>query len=155
MQSVNQFGMNTEKGVVAMKMETGTFSVQIDATEAAELVPGQAVKLVDSAGGIPKVVKVAADTDEVFGFINYNKRQAKFKAGDVCEISGMRGNVMWMQAASAVARGAKVMVVVAGNKVDDAAAGAKTIIGWAFDKATAADQLIRVVIDLPGDKTAP
>jgi hypothetical protein len=146
----NQFAQTVVQGMIALDKSVGTISVQIDASSGGGLVPGQAVKMVDSAGGIPKVVECAATTDDVFGFINYDMRRAMFGVGDKVEISSMHGNIMWMTASAAIARNAKVMLVIAGSKVVTAGTTGNVIIGRALDKAAANGDLIRVIIDLPG-----
>jgi hypothetical protein len=54
-------------------------------------------------------------------------------------------DVMYMEASAAIARGAPVMPVVTGSKVATATVG-KTVIGFAFDKASADGSLIRVYL---------
>lgn len=148
-QNQNQFGQTVVQGKLDITPNPSTVSAQIDVSELGTLVPGQSVKMVDSAGGVPKVIACAADSDDVWGLLNYDLKQASFVAGDRVEVSAMRGNVMYMTSSAAIARNAKVMVVISGAKVATRAGGG-VCIGRAYDKATAADQLIRVVIDLPG-----
>lgn len=147
--ALNQFGMNAVKGQVELRSGQPTLSVQIDSSEAGTLVPSQAVKVVDSAGGIPKVIACADDADDVFGFIVYDLKKSSFVAGDRCEIVCMRNGVMFMEASAAVARNAEVSVVIASQKVKTAVSTDR-IVGRALDKATADGQLIRVIVDLPG-----
>lgn len=146
--SQNQFAMTVIQGVCTLQLQPNTISCEIDSTSAGSLVPGQAVTMVDSSNGIPKVVEAAANTDDIFGFINYNQKNATFSAYDKVEVSIFRGNVMWMTVSAAVARWAKLMIVVSGSKVATATVG-KTVIGRALDKASANNDLIRVFIDLP------
>lgn len=143
----NQFNQSAEKGYLDLRFNPSVISCQIDATEAGSLLPGQAVTLVDSAGGIPKVIAATADTDNIFGFIVSDLKSKSFKAEDRCEIVFHRGSIMYMQSSAAIARGAKVMPVITGQKVATATAG-KTAVGIAIDKATGADQIIRVLVDL-------
>lgn len=148
-QTMNQFNQAPVQGMLDLRFNPNTISCAIDVSSAGSLVPGTAVKVVDNAGGVPKVVECAADTDDVFGFINYNIKNAKFNAYDAVEISAFRDNVMYMTAGAAIARNAKVEIVVASVKVITATSG-KTIVGRAYDKAAADGDIIRVVIDLPG-----
>ncbi len=145
----NQFTEQIIQGVVTQALNTNTISCAVYASETTPLIAGQAVKIVDSAGGVPKVTAVTADTDDVFGFVNYNQKNIDFAAGEAVEISFFRGNIMWMTSSAAIARNAKVMVVVTGTKVATRASTG-ICVGRAIDKATAGDQLIRVLIDLPG-----
>lgn len=145
----NQFGQSPVKGMLDLRFNTGIIACEIDTSETGELVAGQAVTIVDSAGGVPKVVAATADTDEVFGFIVYNIKNQKFVAGDAVEIAALFSqNVMYMEASAAIARGAKTMIVVSGSKVATATAG-KPISGYALDKAATSGDLIRVVIICP------
>ena len=148
-QNINQFAQGPQKGEVDLRLGGSVVACQVDVTSAGGLVPGQAVKMVDSLGGVPKVVECAADSDDVFGFIAYNIKNKFFAALDYVEVAAMRNSVMYMESSAAVARFAKVMIVLAGSKVATATTG-KTIVGRAYDKATASGALIRVVIDLPG-----
>ena len=145
-QLINQFEMGKEKGQLDLRFNGNTFSCRADSV----LVPGQAVKLVDVAGGIPNVTAITADTDEVFGFATKSTRRDAIAIGDVIEIS-CTSNVMYMEAGAAVAVGALVMPVVAGSKVITAAGGTKSVIGVALDKAAADTDLIRVYIKTLGE----
>lgn len=148
-QQLNQFRLAPIQGEMDIGPQPSTISCQVDSGQATALVAGQAVTMVDSAGGVPKVIAAAANDSDVFGFVNYNIKDQSFSALDKVEISFFRGNVMYMTASAAIARNAKVMIVVSGSKIATATTG-KTIIGRALDKAAADGDLIRVVIDLPG-----
>lgn len=147
--NLNQFGMNTVKGQVDLRSGQPTLSCQVGSAEAGTLVPGQAVKMVDSLGGVPKVIAVAADTDDIFGFIAYDQKSSSFVANDRLEIVQGRGGFIYLEAGAALARNAEVQYVVAGAKVITAVS-TKRIAGRAMDKATAAGQIIRIAVDLPG-----
>ena len=149
MQVQNQFAQAPVQGMPDLKFDPSTISVEIDGSSAGGLVAGQAVTLVDSADGVPKVVEAAADTDDVFGFLQYDIKSKTYEPYDKAEISFFRGNVMYMTASAAIARGAKVAIVVSGSKIVTASTGQR-IVGRALDKAAADGDLIRVIIDLPG-----
>lgn len=148
--SPNQFAQSEYLGVIDMRFPYNSVSVQIDASQATALYAGSAVKMVDSAGGVPKVVGCAADTDEVLGFINFDIKTVQFLAGAQAEIS-MGGNVMYLYSTGAIARGAKVVLTLTTNGGVGAATGstAKRVVGWAYDKAAAAGELIRVFLKTP------
>jgi len=149
MVSQNQFEMAPIQGQLTLQLNTNTIPCQVDTTVVAPLVPGQPVKVVDSAGGQPKVIGAALDTDDIFGFVNYSIKDSAFPALAQLEISAFQDNVMYMTAGAAIARNASVEVVIASKKVVTAASG-KRIVGRALDKALADGDLIRVVIMLPG-----
>lgn len=149
--NINQFALQAIKGQMDLGFETEIVSAQIDTSEAGTLVAGQAVKLVDSLGGVPKVIAVAANTDAVYGIIVMNIKNASFKALDSVEIATFKNACMYMEASAAIARGANVSVVVSGSKVHTpAGASGEIIIGQAYDKAVNAGDIIRVIINLPG-----
>lgn len=145
----NQFEQSTVLGQVALSVPQGTKAAQIDSSESGTLVAGQAVKVVDSAGGVPKVVACSADSDQVFGFINYDVKSQGFVAGQLCEIS-QAGNCIWLQATGAIARGAQVTLdtTMVGGVAQLVGSSGDRIVGYAYDKASVG-QLIRVVLNVP------
>ena len=153
-QQLNQFVQAPIVGMLDMKFNWNTKSAEIDASQVGSLAQGQAVKIVDSAGGIPKVVGCTADTDEVFGFINYDIKSQLFVAGDRVEIS-QKGNVMFLVATAAVARGAQVVLDTAGGVYPAALGSGKCLVGFALDKATAPGDIIRVELSVPSFAVAP
>lgn len=148
-QSQNQFAQAMYLGVLDQLYSYNTKAAMIDVSQTGLTYPGAAVKLVDSAGGPPKVIKCTAVTDVVFGFVNYNIKNPGFVAGQPAEIS-QAGNVMYLYATAAIARGAKLMLDLSTNGgVITASGSGATIVGWAYDKATAVGQLIRVQLAVP------
>lgn len=152
--NINQFAQTPVKGQLDLSVGVkSVISCQVDASSAGGLVNGQAVKLVDVKGGIPNIVECALPSDDVFGFIVYDIKDKAFAAGDKVEIAFARGSVMYMQASAAIVPYAKVAAQITGQKVITATTG-DMIVGYAIDKAAAADELIRVMIDLPGSISA-
>lgn len=146
--SPNQFAQSTYIGMVDLRFDGDTVSCQVASTQATALYPGQAVKMVDSADGVPKIVASAAASDETLGFINFDIKSVTFPAGSDCEIS-LSGNVMYLYSTAAIARGAQVMIDVSTVGGVKTATGGGKYVGWAYDKATAAGQLIRIFIKTP------
>lgn len=148
--SQNQFQLTTILGKVDLQYDVNTVSVQIDVSQVAALYAGSAVKMVDSATGVPKVIGCAANSDEVLGFINYDVKNVAYLPGNMAEIS-LSGNVMYLYATAAIARGAQVTLDLTspgavGPLVSSSGAD---IVGWAYDKAPAAGALIRVFLKTP------
>lgn len=144
--SPNQFRPSAIQGMLDLKFGGAVVSAQIDVSTAGGLVPGTAVKVVDSAGGVPKVVEIAADSDEVFGFIVYDQLHPTFDAYDPVEIALVNGGAcIFMTADAAIARNAVVCPVISGIEVKTSAGGGRDV-GRAYDKASAALQLIRVLL---------
>ena len=140
----NQFNLSVVKGMLDQAHSFNTLSCKVKSDESNPLVSGQKVKIVDSANGVPEVTALEADTDKVFGVVNYNMKDASFKAGAHVEISAF-GNVIYLEASAAIARGADVMPVITGEKIATATEG-KSVIGYAYDKATADGDLVRVML---------
>lgn len=148
--SQNQFSQSPYIGVVDPIYAYNTLAVLIDSTQATALYAGAAVKFVDSAGGVPKVIACAASSDNCYGFINFNFKNVSYNAGDAAEIS-MKGNVIYLYSTGAIARGAQVQLDVTspgGVKTITGSSGAD-IVGFAIDKASAAGVLIRVELTSP------
>lgn len=148
--SQNQFQQLPTLGAVDLRFAFNSVSVQIDVSQATALWAGSAVKMVDSADGVPKVIGCTANTDVVLGFINFDIKNVSFVAGNYAEIS-MGGNVMYLYATTAIARSAQVTLDVTspgGVGVLVPSSGAE-IVGWAYDKATAPGQLIRIFVRTP------
>lgn len=147
----NQFDQSLMAGMVDQRYSYSTISVQFDTSEPATgILPGTAVKGVDSAGGVPKVLAVTADADDVIGFLNYDIRHAGFQRLDFAEIS-QDGNIIYLKGTGAIARNASVVLDVAGGGVK-AATGTTDdrIVGIAFDKFPAANAIGRVRVKVPG-----
>lgn len=141
----NQFAQIPVQGQVdLLGFGSNVISGQISANESATLVAGQAVKMEDTAGGVPKFVALAADTDIPFGFITYNVKNTSYVANDRVEIA-LFGSIMYMTAGAAIARGANIEIDVSETTVITAA-GTNPTCGFAYDKAAALGDLIRVYI---------
>lgn len=149
MLSTNQFAPTPVKGELDLKFNVNSVSAQVKSDEATALVPGQAVLMVDDSNGVPKITAATDDADDIFGFINFNIKDADFPAGAPVEVSAFRDNCMIMEASAAIARNAEVAIVVSGQKVRTAVSTDR-IIGRAYDKAEGDGDLIRVILDLPG-----
>jgi len=151
-QNINQFQITPTFGDLDLQGGGGSvFTAAADSSVVTALVAGQPVKIVDSAGGVPKVVALAANTDETLGFIKRNVKDQSYAAGELLELAG-RDSVIWLVSNAAIARGAKLEVVYNANSGAGAvitSAGTNPIIGRALDKATASGQLIRVLLDTP------
>lgn len=147
--SPNQFNETPTRGMLDQRLNFNTIAVQIATAETSILYPGSPVKMQDSAGGVPKVVACSADSDEVLGFINFDIKSRSFVAGDAAQLS-IKGNVMFLYATAAIARGAKVALDLANNGVKPiSGSGGEDVVGWAYDKAAAQGDLIRVYIETP------
>src|SRR6185437_11014410 len=105
--NINQFAQTTVQGDLDLQFDGSVITCQVDSSQATALVPGQAVKLTTTSGGVPKVVGLAGNTDASFGFVCYNLKDANYPAYANVEIAQF-GSAMWMTAGGAIARGASV-----------------------------------------------
>lgn len=149
-QSQNQFLQSPIVGQLDLRFNVETVSVEIDLTQATPLVAGSAVKIVDSIDGIPKVVGCAANSDACVGFLNFDVKSQSFNAGDRAEMSGA-GNVMYLVATGAISRFKQVTLdlTYVGGVAQAVTSSGNSIVGYAYDKATVAGQLIRVHLKTP------
>lgn len=144
--NINQFSQSAIQGMLDLKFGGAVVAAQVDTSSAGNLVPGQSVKVVDSSGGVPKVVECAADSDEVWGFLCYDQVQPDFDAFDMCMVALVNGGAcMFMTASAAIARNAVITPVISGVKVKTSAGGGRDS-GRAYDKAAADGDLIRVIL---------
>ena len=144
-QSLNQIRPTSEKGMLDLAINWNLFDCRIDPASVADLsnANGFAVKIVDVAGKSIIVDLATAATDDIFGFIPYEVKTNTYAAGDFLRVASLFG-VMKMEASAAIARGADLEILPAGNKVVTQSTG--TSIGRALDKAAADGDLIRVLI---------
>lgn len=142
--SLNQFGMLPVAGQPDLQYGGSVITCQVVSTQVDPLVPGQAVKLANVAGELPPVASLAANTEASFGVVLRNLKNINFPAQARVEI-GMASTVVWMTAGAAIARGAKVEFDTLTNKVITNA-GVNPVLGFALDKATANNQLVRIYI---------
>lgn len=155
----NQYAMAPYLGMLDLRFNGNTIAVRFDPTASGSLRAGQAV--VWTTGGSntngnsdPQVAPSTLAADLVCGFVNYNLKNAIFLPGDTLEIS-LGGNVMFLTAIGAIARGAQVNSLpsaVAGGTVG----GVKSAVSgspWAgvcLDQASNGN-LCRVLLQTPAN----
>jgi hypothetical protein len=142
----NQFSQSANKGSLDLSINPNVISGRVAQSQSTKLVSGQAVALANTLSKIPEFVAASA-TDNIWGFVCYSLMKNSFKAGDAITIAS-KGSYMYMEANGAIAQGAEVEIVADGQKITTAL-GTNSKIGFAFDKASALGDLIRVFIDTP------
>ena len=153
-QNQNQFSQAPVLGMLDLHFNPETISAIIDpAASGTTYVAGTAMMIVDAIGGVPRVTPITATTNEVFGYIVFDRKKAAYSAGDTIELS-QAGNVMYLYASGAISRGIQVTANITQGSIDpiNAHSGAD-IVGYAYDKATAAG-LIRVKLSCPSFQKA-
>ena len=144
--NVNQFAQAAIKGQLAKDIsKSGIVAGIVDGAA----YPGQVVKLGTGAYNKPVPVFTPASTsEEGFGVIIYNVRMSTLAANDQVEIAFCGGPVIWMESAAAITAGVTVEYANATNiTVQTYSSGKK--IGIALDGASAAGQLVRVILIKP------
>ena len=142
-QNQNQVGQGPIKGGLSAVPNPATLSVQITTASSNTFYGATAVKLISGTANTILVEKAAA-TDQIFGFVIVNPKKPSHTAGGKAEIA-LAGSVMEMESGAAISRGQMVEIVAATNTVI-AWAGTNTACGVALDTASAANQLLRVLI---------
>ena len=92
------------------------------------------------------VAAVCAVTDIPYGMVVYDVRKPAYAVGERFAIA-KTGDVVFCEAAGAVAVGAKVQFAVSGWKVDDSTTSTYAYVGKALTAASAAGDLIQVKLD--------
>lgn len=152
-QNMNQFTQTPVVGDIdlATTDRANVFTcrfIDASATAGTTLVPGEGVNLVDlgasDSAGPPIVDERAANTDAIFGINIYKTEKNAAESGDRVQIA-RAGSVIFMNAGAAIARGASVELVLAtpGNVITQSTG---TTLGLCLDKATAANDLVRILI---------
>lgn len=119
----NQFQLNPVRGLVDWSIaRRGIMTVQVSANQATALVAGMPV-ILDSAatGSMPQVIG-AGNSDAKAFYVVWNAKQDSFVAGDVIEVTGLFGPVIWLKADATIAMGATVEDVIADSAVQTLAA---------------------------------
>jgi hypothetical protein len=148
-ENINQFAMAPFLGMLDLKVgNTNVNAGQIDVTQSGLLYGGSSVNVVNNSNGIPTVIGSATDTDNVWGFIVYDIKSQSYGIGARCEIA-QAGSCIWLYATTAITRGTQVVLDLSSPGSVQAATGSDTVIGYAYDQATAYGQLIRVVLKTP------
>lgn len=154
MQNLNQFKQGQVVGTLDLSTNANpnamTCRFRYDDASADTLVPGEGVQLADLGANDfqgPPVVDERTDNtaDPIFGIKIYTTKKNSNAVGDIVQVA-LPGAVVNMNSGAAIARGAIVELVLAtpGNIITKAA---NIKVGIALDKATAADQPVRVLIE--------
>lgn len=116
-------------------------------TSTDKLPVGAFVKLYGSSTSTDHpVAVVCAATDIPYGMVVYDVRKPAYAVGERFAIA-KTGDVVFCEAAGAVAVGAKVQFAVSGWKVDDSTTSTYAYVGTALTAASAAGDLIQVKLN--------
>lgn len=150
--NLNQFKQTPQVGSLDLTTNPNpaVMSVLYNPTDTTtSVVPGEGVKITDLGAndvpGPPIVAKRSDDTEAIIGVRVFNTQTGEIQGGEIMTIA-MRGAVVFMKAAAAIARGAKVSLVQA-TPGEVQAQGTKAYLGYLLDKAAATGDIVRVMID--------
>ena len=116
-------------------------------TSTDKLPVGAFVKLYSSSTSTDHpVVQVCAATDIPYGVVVYDARKSEYAVGERCAIA-KTGDVVFCEAAGAIAVGANVQFNPTGWKVDDSTTATYAYVGKAITAASAAGDLIQVELN--------
>ena len=161
MQNANQFGQQQIPGMLDARSnpDSNVLTCRFNPNSAitAGIPGGQPLKLVDlgagDAGtGLPVVDVATGILDTIIGFSVTSPRFGLTPPGQPVQVA-TDGTVMWLMSSGALTRGQTVYADPANpGAVISTVAKTAYVAGFAMDKATAANQLIRVMILASGTK---
>jgi len=159
--SPNSFTEGPFLGMLDQRFNYNTKECAVDSTQATSVYAGQAMKFAASPvnGGVPSMVACSASNDVCMGFIVFDIKNQSYGAPGTVGVSSryelaQDGNVIYLYATGAITRGARVCLDVSSPGGVQATGNSATVVGWAYDGATAAGQLIRVQLTCPTFATA-
>lgn len=123
-------------------------NVEFYSSTSTDILPvGALVKLYSSSTSTDHpVAQVCAATDIPYGMVVYDARKTGYAVGERFAIASS-GDVVFCEAAGAIAVGAKVQFNPTGWKVDDSTTATYAYIGTAITAASAAGDLIQVKLN--------
>ncbi len=154
--AINQFEITPTLGMPDLRFNFNTIAAMIDSAYAgAPIPPGTAMKYTQGdVGGVPAITPCTANTDITCGFISYDIKTRAFVALNRCELA-QRGNVIYLVATAAIARGAQVMIDPATPGGVVTATSGKPIVGFSQDVITAPGEFVRIELSTPANIVLP
>jgi hypothetical protein len=139
----------------------------VDSTQSGTVYAGQAMKFPATpvVGGAPQLVACTAKTDVCQGFIVFDIKNQGYAAPGLNGQLGAAGTnsrfelaqsgcIIYLYATGVITRGAQVCLDTTSPGGVQATGNSAEVVGWAYDGATAAGQLIRVELKTPSYATA-
>lgn len=123
-------------------------NVEFYSSTSTDILPvGALVKLYGSSTSTDHpIAVVCAATDIPYGMVVYDARKSGYAVGERFAVASS-GDVVYCEAAGAIAVGAKVQFNPTGWKVDDSTTSTYAYIGTAITAASAAGDLIQVKLN--------
>ena len=150
----NQFFPNPVRGGLALSPNLNIFDVEIDEDDNDEFVAGQSVDLRPFTLSNTTIIirSVTSITGRVFGFVVDDTRSSSFSVASRKKHFrvALEGGIMYMESSTVIPRGSQVKLtsdLTINPKISSEGSG--SIIGKALDRASGANELIRVFITTP------
>ena len=141
--NINQFEQAPVRGQLDLQvMKSGVIQGIVSADQGTALAAGDRMKLDTASGNIPSFIAAGID-DPAIGCLVFDEKKASPVAGDVIQVTFFGGPVMWLQAGAAVVAGVPVEYNSSGKVIT---LTTNKQVGIALVVATAADQVIRVIL---------
>lgn len=123
-------------------------NVEFYSSTSSDTLPvGAFVKLYTSSTSTTHpIAAVCAATDKPYGMVVYDVRKPAYAVGEKFAIA-KSGDVVYCEAAGAIAVGSKVQFNPTGWKVDDSTTSTYAYVGVAITAASAAGDLVQVKLD--------
>ena len=150
---MNSFAPTSEiKGRLDLDVNLNNFAGIVDESQDTPLLPGDPVSIVGTSSGLPHYAKAAAG-GVVFGYVKWSAKQSNYPAGSMVEVAS-GGDVMYMEAGAQTNAGVALNITDFSNFYVGAKASSGSVIGYALESASAANELIRVLIVAPVTQAA-
>lgn len=146
----NQFAQGPILGQVSMLPNVNIVPARINPSSTVVITAGSPVKLIAGTSNEILIDGCADQTEgPVFGVVVYNMRKNTYAANDAVEVA-CAGSYVLLKSAGALARGTSVSstaaTVSADPLVNNDATSGHYLVGTVIDTATAANQLVRILI---------
>lgn len=165
--SPNAFTEGPFLGMLDQRYNYNVKEIGIDSTQSGTIYAGQAMKFPASpvVGGAPQMIACTANSDVCMGFIVFDIKNQGYAAPGVNGQLGAAGTcsraelaqggcVIYLYATGVITRGAQCCLDVSSPGGVQATGNSAEVVGYAYDGATAAGQLIRVELKTPSYTTA-
>lgn len=147
-QDLNQFAPHRMRGeYLDWGLNAEVIEVEIDKSQVEPIYPGDALTIVPTSTGKPKV-KAAATGDTIFGFALFNPKFHTWKAGDI--LSCLRdGGTISAVTELAIPAGTPVYYTPADGSITNVAAGNPIGIMWSATTAKEGGALCAILVQKP------
>ena len=145
----NQFAQSSIVGMIDMRFPYNTVAAQIDFSQATPLYAGQAVKIVDSVDGIPKIVGCPPIPTRCLDLSTTTLSPSHFLRSKLRNLDGRELHLPLRHHRDFRGTQVQLDISTVGGVAAKVGSSGADIVGYAFDKAAAPGALIRVHLIVP------